>query len=46
MDFYSDFKDGGDTGPAPLLDEVGPIALSVFLVSLCALLGYCLASFK
>lgn len=46
MDFYAECKGDGDTGPAPLFDEAGPIALAVFLVSLCALLGYFLASFK
>lgn len=46
MDFYAECKGDGDTGPAPLFDEVGPLILSSVLVSLCALLGYCLASFK
>jgi len=46
MDFYAECKGDGDTGPAPLFDEVGPLAVSFLLVSLCALLGYYLASFK
>lgn len=46
MDFYAECKGDADTGPAPLFDEVGPIALSVFLVSLCIAAGYFLASFK